>query len=307
MPEGSPGKPGAPVAVVGGRGYLGRHLSVLLNEHVCGFWVVGRQPLPEAPPFPYRSSVPDLRASVAGAGTVVHLATLTTPSVGESDRHLDVENVQFTVDLIEACVQEKVRHLIFSSSGGTIYGDTGDRPARESDPVSPSCSYAVGKLAGEHYFRLAAQARGLKVTVLRISNTYGGSQMTKGRQGVVSYLLGRLEEDKEITLLGDTIRDYVHIEDVARAFDLAIRHPPEGYEIYNISTGIGTKLVDLATRLHELWGKAPALKVGEKRTFDLSYSVLDNSKVRTGLNWAPEISLDEGLRRCVAEFRDRQA
>lgn len=114
------------VAIIGGRGYLGQALYDYLAEHGIHCWIVGRQSAVEAGQISssqYRSSSPSLEKSISGASTVVHVATVTTPEIGAEDPNLDVENIRFTLSLLNACSKEKVNHLIYASSGGTVYGE----------------------------------------------------------------------------------------------------------------------------------------------------------------------------------------
>ena len=188
------------VAIVGGCGYLGR----ALHDHLVGqgihCWIVGRQSAVENGPTvsaEYRSSSPSLEKSVSGATTVVHLATVTTPSIGEVDPNLDVENIKFTLSLLNACSKEKVVHLIYASSGGTVYGEA-SAPLDEQQPTNPMCSYAIGKVACENYLRVFASTSSTMVSILRLSNPYGGRQIKKGGQGVISYLAAQVEKTGKI-------------------------------------------------------------------------------------------------------------
>lgn len=301
--DSSPG----PVALVGGRGYLGAHLAEQLRAAHVPFWVVGRQPasLPRAAGFDYRSAVPTLDAALAGARVVVHLATLSTPSLGEKNPQLEVENLRFALELIAACRREKVQRIVFASSGGTIYGETALRPAVETDLPHPSCAHAVTKLAIEHHLRIATEEGPFAATALRLTNVYGGSQSVKGEQGVVSYLLHQLAARQEISLLGDTIRDYVHVADASAAFLRAIEDSRAGFGVFNISSGVGTSLTQLATQLCALMGQPPHFRMRERRPFDLACNVLANEAARAHLGWTPAIPLAEGLRRAVSEFQAR--
>jgi len=246
--------------------------------------------------------VPSIAEAIRGAKTVVHLATSTTPAIADADPNLELENIRLTVALIDACVSERVSHLIFASSGGTIYGDTGSSPATETLTPNPSCVYAVGKLAIENLLRLATERTSLKTTVLRISNPYGGSQTLKFAQGVVSYLANQAVARKPIHLLGNTVRDYVHVDDVSVAFVASILNAPKGHEIYNISSGIGSTLTDLCSKISEILGVSLEVCVGERRPFDLEYNVLESYKAQALLGWKPRIALAEGLRRYLSTF-----
>ncbi len=293
-----------PIAIVGGRGYLGTHLAAHLRAAHLPFWIVGRQlgAGPTPPGFDYRSAAPSLAGAVAGAHTVIHLATLTTPSLGEKNPHLEVENLRFATELIAACRAAGVRHIVFGSSGGTGYGETAARPAIETDPRRPSCAHAVTQLAVERHLRLAAEAGAFAATVLRLANVYGGTQTVKGEQGVVSYLLAELAAGREISLWGDTVRDYLHVHDAGVAFHRAVLYPCAGFQAFNISSGTGTSLTHLVAQLATLMQRTPAIRQLARRPFDLACNVLANDAARAHLRWAPAISLPEGLRRALAEF-----
>lgn len=291
------------VAIVGGRGYLGQALYDHLVGQGIHCWIVGRQSAVEVGPTAsaeYRSSSPSLEKSISDATTVVHLATVTTPAIGAVDPNLDVENITFTLALLNACSKEKVRHLVYASSGGTVYGEV-SAPVDEQHPTNPMSSYAIAKVACENYLRVFASSSSTMVTILRMSNPYGGHQIKKGGQGVISYLATQIAKNQGVSLFGNTVRDYVYIKDVVSAFSLAIEHPGK-FEIYNISTGVGTCLVDLAQIVARILNKDARLVVGELRPYDLNYNVLENEKARFVLGWYPRYELVDGLKEYLKEF-----
>ncbi|MBU2464626.1 MAG: NAD-dependent epimerase/dehydratase family protein [Candidatus Edwardsbacteria bacterium] len=290
------------VAIVGGRGYLGQALYDHLAGQGIHCWIVGRQSAVEIGKITYsqyRSSSPSLEKSISGATTVVHLATVTTPAIGAVDPNLDVENIKFTLALLNACAKEKIAHLIYASSGGTVYGETSS-PVDEQHPTNPMCSYAIAKIACENYLRVFASTSSMMVTILRMSNSYGGCQIKKGGQGVISYLATQIAKNQKVSLCGNTVRDYVYIEDVISAFRLAVEHPKK-FEIYNISTGVGTFLVDLAQSIARILHNDARLIVGELRPYDLSYNVLKNEKAKSVLGWIPRHTLEDGLKEYLKE------
>jgi UDP-glucose 4-epimerase len=285
------------LAIVGGLGYLGQSLAARLRDESYRYWIVGRQSPPDIlkSDEAYRSSAPHLAPAVSGAHTVFHMATLSTPSLGDANPILDVENIRFTLSLIHACEQERVRHLVFLSSGGTVYGES-STPRNEDDCTNPSCSHGIGKLTCEHYLRLFSLRTGANVTVLRIGNVYGGSQRAKGGQGVVGYIKERLTNGQPVHLYGNTVRDYVYIGDVVEAFLHALRDP-FGFRLYNIGTGVGTELITLANMAAAILGVEPALEIASRRPYDLAYNVLNCSRANGELGWKAAISLHEGLKK----------
>lgn len=291
------------VAIIGGRGYLGQALYDHLVGQGIHCWIVGRQSAVEVgttASAEYRSSSPSLEKSISGATTVVHLATVTTPAIGAAGPNLDVENIKFTLSLLNACSMEKIKHLIYVSSGGTVYGEASG-PVDEQQPTNPMCSYAIAKVACENYSRVFASTSVTMVTILRVSNPYGGRQIKKGGQGVISYLATQIAKNKEVSLFGNTVRDYVYIDDVVSAFRLAMEHPRK-FEIYNISTGVGTYLVDLVQIVARILNKDARLVVGELRLYDLNYNVLKNEKAKSVLGWSPRYQLEDGLKEYLEGF-----
>ena len=299
-----------PIAIIGGRGYLGSNLADHLEASGRPFWVVDRDiPIVDHEiDREYRTISPGIAVAVRGAHTVVHLATLTTPATGEIDPGLDMGNVRFTLELIAACKEENVRHIVFASSGGTIYGDVGARPAVETDIPQPSCSYAIAKLACEHYLRLATRDGKLLATVLRISNLYGGGQTVKGEQGVIGYLISKIASGETFEIMGDTVRDYIHIDDACRAFLAAISTGvgilngdagESAFRLCNVSTGVGTSLSELIDTIARAYGRKAEFSIGHRRFFDLPFNVLDNAMAREILNWTPRIALEDGVASCI--------
>lgn len=291
------------VAIVGGRGYLGQALYDHLAGQGIHCWIVGRQSEIEigtTASAEYRSSSPSLEKSISGATTVVHLATVTTPAIGAADPNLDVENIKFTLALLNACSRERVRHLIYVSSGGTVYGVI-STPVDEHHPTNPMNSYAIAKVASENYLRAFASTAATMVTILRVSNPYGGHQIKKGGQGVIGYLATQIAKNQEILLFGNTVRDYIYIEDFVSAVSLAIEYPRQ-FELYNISTGVGTFLVDLAQIVARILNKDARLILGGLRPFDLNYNVLKNEKAKSMLGWSPRYELEHGLSEYLKDF-----
>lgn len=286
------------IAILGGLGYLGRNLARHFLDSGFKVRLIDRATDAEGleSGLEYRCSDEGLACCLENSAVVIHLASVTTPALGEKNPELDLQNIRLTLDLIDAARKTGTGHIVFASSGGTVYGDIGHRPAKESDIPQPSCSYAVSKIASEYYLRLASERGGPAATVLRISNLYGNDQRVKGEQGVMGYILGRLRENRPVEIMGDTVRDYIHVDDACRAFLAAVRTAVgSGFRLYNISTGTGTSLSNLVRLMASRCSCHPHLEIGQRRYFDLEYNVLDNGRAERELGWKPLIGLEEGL------------
>lgn len=295
--------------VLGGAGFIGSHLVELLvqeGQAVRVFDLPGRGARWLAPLEKKIELVEgDFReprqvaAALAGCEAVFHLIATTVPASSNRDPVFDVEtNVVATLRLLEACVRNRVKQVIFSSSGGTVYGEATSQPIPETHPTAPRASYGITKLANEKYLALFHQLHGLDYTVLRIANAYGPRLPVSGEQGVVGAFLAHLKRGEPIPLWGDGsgIRDYVYVGDVARAFRAALGQPSP-FRVFNIGTGVGTSLKELIAWMERVTGRRATIKVRPARPVDVPVNVLDPTRARQHLGWRPATSLETGLAR----------
>ncbi|HEY9593032.1 MAG TPA: NAD-dependent epimerase/dehydratase family protein, partial [Spirochaetia bacterium] len=192
------------------------------------------------------------------------------------------------------------------SSGGAIYGEAGDERLKEDHPASPLSPYAIHKLLGEHYLHFYAAQHGLTWTALRYANVYGPRQNPHGEAGVVAIFIGKLLKG-EIPVINafpeepeGMARDYVYVEDVARANLLAL-DKGDG-EALNIGSGKETRTRELLSTICRTMGRELQYTKAGARPGDLRRSCLDNAKAAAVLGWKPQFSLDDGVSRTVAFF-----
>ncbi|MEE9234552.1 MAG: NAD-dependent epimerase/dehydratase family protein [Candidatus Acidoferrales bacterium] len=294
--------------VLGGAGFLGSHLVELLVAEgyaVRVFDQPGRA-THHLPPVLQQVEVVEgdfrqsgeLGKAVEGCETAIHLVGTTVPSSSNRDPVFDLEtNLVGTVRLLEACVQKKVKRVVFSSSGGTVYGEAQGLPMGESHPTEPRSSYGITKLACEKYLALFERLHGLDYTVLRIGNAYGPRGPVEGEQGVVGAFLARLKRGEPIPLWGDgsVVRDYVYVGDVARGFRAALGQQ-SSFRVFNISTGVGTSLRELIKKMEEVTGRRARIDSQAARPADIPVNVLDPRRAGQHLGWKATVSLEEGLR-----------
>ena len=293
--------------VLGGSGFIGSHLVELLVEE--GFQVrvfshlaassnrlasVARRI--ELIEGDFRDT-PTLAKSVEGCDFVYHLIATTIPSTSNRDQVFDVEtNLVPTLRLLEICARERVRQIIFSSSGGTVYGATDTSPIPETHVTEPRSAYGITKLAIEKYLALFHAMHGLEYTVLRVGNAYGPRLPVKGEQGVVGVFLDRLRRGEPILLWGDgsVTRDYVYVGDVARAFRAALGQQSP-FSVFNIGTGAGTSLLELIALMEKVTGCPARILRGPAREVDVPVNVLDTSRAGQYLRWEPVTPLETGI------------
>ena len=213
-------------------------------------------------------------------------------------------NVVGGLNVLRACVDSSVRKVIFSSTGGALYGEPDIVPAGEDHPVRPLSPYGTSKFAFEQYLGTFDRTFGLRYTTLRYANIYGARQDFLTEEGrAVAIFASRMIQDKPVTVDGDgsQSRDMLHVGDVAIANLAALERGDGG--TYHISTGVPVTINDLFRKLALLTDYKREPQFGPARKGDVYRIALDNARAKEQLGWEPRIPLDEGLRLTVDYFR----
>jgi UDP-glucose 4-epimerase len=292
--------------VTGGAGFIGSHVADGLLARGDAVAVVDdlstgkRERVPEAAQF-HQLDIRDgagLRALVGEfrPDAVFHLAAQADVRVSVDDPGRDADvNVRGTAEVLEAARAAGAR-VVFSSTGGAIYGDVETIPSPESTPCAAMSPYGVAKLCGEHYVELYNRLYGTQHVVLRYGNVYGPRQDPHGEAGVVAIFFGKLVEGQTPLVFGDgsQTRDYVYVGDVVAANLAALAY--EGAEtVFNIGTGAETSVTDLLAGCQRAAGTAVAAEHRPPRLGELARSALDPSLAARELGWQPATSLADGL------------
>jgi len=237
--------------------------------------------------------------ALEGMDAVIHLISTTLPK--DSDLLVDAHtNLMPTLSLLEGMASRGISKLIYSSSGGTVYGEPLYTPINESHPTNPKVLYGVTKLAIENYISFYSREHGIRAKILRVSNPYGERQKIGSGQGAISIFLHKALKGEVIEIWGNgsVQRDYIYIEDVAQAFVQALSYQGEKC-IFNIGSGEGKTLNELLDLIELNLGRPVERNYLAPRPFDAHINVLDNSLAKSELEWAPKISLNEGINRMV--------
>ncbi|HTX17332.1 MAG TPA: NAD-dependent epimerase/dehydratase family protein [Bacteroidota bacterium] len=254
------------------------------------------------------SSAGDLAVALDGVRTVIHFVGTTIPQTSMNDIEFDVEtNVLPTVRLLEQLKDRRSVRLIFSSSGGTVYGAAKpDTPLSENDPTEPISAYGISKLMIEKYIRLFSVNYALPAVIMRFSNPYGPSQHPLRPQGAVGVFVNRALRGEEIVVWGDgsTVRDYLYEDDLATAV-LSVVEKPARDGIYNVGSGTGTSITDLVRSIERTFGVRCKIRYDSSRRFDVPYNVLRIDKLTSETGWRPEYTLLKGLEALKASLDPR--
>jgi len=251
-----------------------------------------------------------VRRAVEGVEAIFHEAAL--PSVARSiDDPVgsnDV-NVRGTLQVILAARAAGVRRVVYASSS-SVYGDAPNLPKAETMAPSPLSPYAVQKLAGELYARIALGLFGVEVLSLRYFNVFGPRQDPEGEYAAVipRFALAALS-GKSPTIFGDgrQSRDFTYVANVVEANLRALEAPREAVgEVFNVGSGERHTLLDLVRALGKIAGRPEfAARHGPARAGDVRHSQASIEKARAILGYEPRVSFEEGLERTLAWFRSR--
>ncbi len=202
-----------------------------------------------------------------------------------------------TLNLLEAAVKAQVKKVIFASTGGAIYGEVKDKNgADENHPQEPISPYAITKRSIEMYLYAYHANHKLNYTILRYGNVYGPRQDPLGEAGVIAIFCGRMMKMEPVTIYGDgkQLRDYVYVEDIAKA-NLLVLDKGEG-KTFNVGTGKGVSVNELFAHVKELTAFPKNAIMAAPRAGELFRSVLNAGKIRKELGWEPKTPIKEGLK-----------
>jgi len=216
-------------------------------------------------------------------------------------------NVLGSLNLLEACTEAEVAHLVFASTSGAIYGEVIEpERAGEDTPAHPQSPYAISKLAVEQLLEVFRLHRGLDYGVLRYANVYGPRQDPHGEAGVVAIFMASLLENRPLMINarkttgdGGCLRDYVFVADVVRA-NLAALNGTLGERVLNVGTGVASDTTQLAEAIFAAAGRRGELTAAGPRPGDIERSVLDPSRFQAEVG-APT-SLLEGIAKTWAFY-----
>lgn len=274
---------GSDVLLVGGYGFIGQALALALqNEHVS-VELIGRQDIGELP------------HALVRCETVVHLASNTTPGSSANNPELEVPNINLTQRIVDLMRPLSRRHLIYFSSGGTVYGNPTQLPVAETATLAPLSPYGRAKVKQEQLC-LALGEHAHAVTVLRPSNAYGPGQGARPGFGLVRTLLehARLGTEMQIWGDGECVRDYIYIDDLVDVtLQLIARRDKAG--IYNVGSGLGHSVKHVVDLAEQVTSRPIATKFHPARGTDVQAVVLDGHCLAARMGCRPAVQLQQGM------------
>jgi UDP-glucose 4-epimerase len=304
--------------VIGGNGFIGNAVVALLSQTDREVIVLGRSSgIERSLPASCRYVCGDygnhtiLRDLLQPGCEVIHLAYSTVPKTSYGDPVFDlISNLPPSVGLFQEALHAKVSKLVVVSSGGTVYGPAHSLPIDESHPTEPISPYGITKLTIDRYAVMFHRTMDLPVVVVRPANAYGETQRSGSGQGFLAAAIDAILAKREVEIFGvqGTIRDYIHLDDVAHGVIAALENGKSG-EVYNIGTGQGSSHSEVIAMLKEIVrpdGFELHCNILPERRFDVPSNVLDSRKLHLASGWTHSIELHEGLRRMWNAFLNRR-
>lgn len=303
------------VLVTGGAGFIGSHLvdRLVLEGHeavvVDNLATGKRRNINRAARF-YKMDIQSWRLERVfrneRPNVVMHLAAQMDVRKSVEDPMFDAQvNVLGTLNVLQQAVKHGVRKVVFSSSGGAIYGEQETYPAPETHVMKPLSPYGLSKLCGEQYLSYFQRVSGLQAVSLRYANVYGPRQDPEGEAGVVAIFIQKMLNNEQAVINGNgrQTRDFVFVDDVVEANLAMMGQETQG--TYNVGTGVETSINDLFRILVQHTGSNSKEVHGPAKKGEQARSVIDSTKLRQEVSWEPKADLSEGLKKTVEYFRER--
>jgi len=247
----------------------------------------------------------DIKNSIKGQEIIFHLVSSTLPSTSNENEIYDIEsNLISTLHLLRESVNNKIKKIIFISSGGTVYGIPDVTPIPETFAGKPLCSYGIIKKTIEEYIYMYGKLYGLDYTILRLSNPYGERQNPFAAQGAIAVFLKKAILNEQIEIWGDgnIVRDYIYIKDVIDAIKKSLPNLKDK-KLFNIGYGKGYRLNEILDIIKKVTSINIKVNYTEARSIDVPNNVLDISAAKKYLNWEPKEKLESGIEKTYRYFK----
>ncbi len=301
------------VLVTGGAGFIGSHVTDALvakghDVHILDDMSGGRRENLNSGATLHEL---DIRTSAAadlvqdhGFEAMFHLAAQMDVRKSVADPRFDADvNIGGILNLMEAGRKSGLKKVVFSSTGGAIYGEPEFAPQDEQHPLRPISPYGITKLTTEKYLYFYQNAYAIDYVALRYGNVFGPRQNPHGDAGVVAIFIQRLMNGKTPVIYGDgkQTRDYVYVADVVQANLAGLDY--DGSGVFNVGTSVETNVNQLYSIIRDEVAPDVESNYAPPRTGEQQRSVLDYRHSQRELGWKPQVAVKEGLQQTVAWFK----
>lgn len=303
------------ILVTGGAGFIGSHLTdaLIKNQHqvviVDNLSTGQKQNINQDAKF-FELDIQNQKLENIfkkfQPKVIFHLAAQIDVRKSVSDPITDAHtNILGSINVLENAHAVGCKKIIFSSTGGAIYGDAAEIPTTENYPVWPISPYGIAKLTVEHYLHYYYQVFKIPYVALRYANVYGPRQNSRGEAGVVAIFCDKIlnKQQPEIFGSGRQTRDYVYVDDVVAANLAALATDKVG--CYNVGTAKETNVNQIAELIKNAFGAKIEFIHGPAKPGEQQRSCLDWKKIQLELGWSPRVGLEEGIEMTARWFRGK--
>jgi UDP-glucose 4-epimerase len=304
------------VIVTGGAGFIGSHIVKVLLDKGIDVRVIDnlsrgfRELVDSRADFQNEDlkNQKEITELIKGYDAVVHLGNyIVVPESVDNPVEYTENNVVNTVKLLEAMKEAQVGKIIFSSSA-TVYGDPKKLPLKEDDPIGVQTNqYGASKVAMEAFISTYHNLYNLDVAILRYFNPYGPGELHKPEtHAIPNFILSALKKQPiPLYWKGEQIRDFIYVEDLAEAHVDLLK--VSGLQVFNVGTEDGTKVKDVVSKIFEIVGYEVPIEDLGPRAGDARATFASSKKLERSTGWKSKTNLDEGLKKTVEFYRNRQS
>lgn len=295
------------IVILGAAGFIGTNLTLELSKNEQDKITVVDQEKEYFHKFPIKENIEiklikfhrDMKFDniLEGQDIVYHLISTNNPSSSNKNIGSDItDNISISINLLESCIKNKVKKIIFISSGGTVYGKVDSFPIKEDEVTKPITTYGIQKLTIEKLLYLYGYLYGIDYSIVRLSNPYGPYQRPNGNLGVITNFIYKALKNEKIVVYGDgtVIRDYIYISDAIEGI-IKIANNYSDEKIFNLGSGIGTSINEIIKIIKNNFNENLQIEYIEKRLVDVPINYLDISRFESIFGRQCNKSLLDGM------------
>lgn len=248
----------------------------------------------------------DFNEVLKGKDIVYHLISTNNPTSSNNNIGREIiDNIAITINILEACVKQNIKKIIFLSSGGTVYGNPLEYPIKEDTVENPITTYGIQKLTIEKLLYLYNYVHKLNYSIIRLSNPYGPYQRPNGKLGVITTFVYKALKGEKLVVYGDgsVVRDYIFISDAVEGI-VRIASSCTEEKIFNLGSGIGTSVNNIISTIRKILNNNIEVEYIEKRAVDVPVNYLDMSKYKKEIEQLDLVSLEDGIVKTIEYFRE---
>lgn len=303
------------ILVTGGAGFIGSHINKLLLDAGHSVVVVdnlskGYQDLVDSRAQFIKADISDkqvMENALEGIDWVIHMAGLIEVPLSVKDPiSFAQNNVMGSINLFEAMAEKGVKKIVFSSTA-VVYGAPENLPLIENAKLSAANPYGASKIAVEQFLSSYHALHGFDVVVLRYFNPYGPNEMHQPETHAIPNFIKAALQDKDLPVYwgGEQIRDFIYIEDLAKAHTDVL--DLKGFNVFNVGTGSGVKVNEVVETLRKILGYDLKVKDLGVRAGDVPANYASSKLLETTTGWRAKVSLEEGLKKTIEWFKQARA